>query len=88
MGVNDVQSRVFCQRHQQIGGRADKRPTYHSGVVRVCIVQLKGTTNRVCIMIGTTPEVIKVPKGAVFIRVKKRVTVSDSLRLLMTKEQS
>ena len=51
-------------------------------------MQLKGTTNRVCIMIGTTPEVIKVPKGAVFIRVKKRVTVSDSLRLLMTKEQS
>ena len=54
---------------QKIGGKADKRPTYHSGVVGV---QLKGTTGcaTLCIMIGTTPEVIKVPKGAVFIRVK------------------
>ena len=67
--------------------RESKQKAYLS--LRRCKgVQLKGTTNRVCIMIGTTPEVIKVPKGAVFIRVKKRVTVSDSLRLLMTKEQS
>ena len=72
MCVNDVQSPIFCRRHKKIGGKADKRPTNHSGVIEMC--NLRGTTGvqcALCSIIGTTPGEIKVPKGAVFIRVKQ-----------------
>ena len=58
----------FSRRHQKFGGKADKGPLL---LRRSKSVQLKGTTGcALCSMIGTTPGVFKVPKGAVFDRVK------------------
>ena len=68
----------FSRRHQQFSENYNREPTNHSGV-QECATKRH---NRVCSMIGTTPGVIKVPKGAVFIRVKlfQKINTQNWLR--------
>ena len=61
-----LQKCKFCRRNQKIGGKAFVRNPKHSGVVEMC--NLRGTTGVQLNRHSTRG--IKVPKEAVFIRVK------------------